>query len=212
MNAKKYLVAAIILSTVAPAFAASDCQHPACETRRNAKDFNQTALAGPGKFGPVIETILPDAGTDRSVEMVDLETGRALVQPPIEYFNSRAEAIMGWIRSNGLDISCFLMSGGGACVTYDMTVVPVDGKCWEQTTEQELLANPALAPVRHSPRKLLVVGQNRPDTYIFRTAEGTAGMLRLVGVGQQERGVKVRYKLINPTKSVAATGSFESVN
>src|SRR4026207_2333730 len=97
MIAKKYLVAAIILSTVAPAFAASDCQHPACETRRNAKDFNQTALAGPGKFGPVIETILPDAGTDRSVEMVDLETGRALVQPPIEYFNSRAEAIMGWI-------------------------------------------------------------------------------------------------------------------
>jgi hypothetical protein len=85
-----------------------------------------------------------------------------------------------------------------------MIVVPVDGKCWQESTEEELLANPALAPVHHSPRRLLVLGHNRPDTYMFRTAEGTVGMLRLVGVSQHERGVTLRYKLINPPRPVLA--------
>jgi hypothetical protein len=114
---------------------------------------------------------------------------------------------MGWIRTNGLDISSSLWPGGAACVTYDMTIVPVTAKCWETTTEQELLDNPALAPVPHSPRRLLVVGNDGPDTYIFRTGEGTLGMLQLVGVSEHKRGVKIRYKLINPAKPVVARSS-----
>src|SRR5436190_24192582 len=115
---------------------------------------------------------------------------------------------MGWIRANGLDISCNAWSSGAACVTYDMTIVPVEAKCWEATTEQELLGNQALVPIRHSPRRILVVGHNRPDTYAFRTAEGTLGMLRIVGLDQQERGVKICYKLVNPANSVVARSNF----
>jgi len=205
MNAKKYLVAAIVLNTVWLAFAAPVCHQLTRETQRGVNDLRAMALTGPGgKFGPAIETVLPGAKTEGPTEILDLETGRTLPQPPFEYFNSRADAIMAWIRSHGLDISCSLWSSGAACVTYDMTLVPVAGKCWEETTEQELLGNPALAPVRHSPRRLLVLGPNRPDTYIFRTAEGTLGMLRIVGLGQDGRGVKIRYKLINPAKSIAA--------
>src|SRR5207245_857365 len=99
------------------------------------------------------------------------------------------------------DISCSVWSSGATCITYDMIIVPVETKCWEQTTEQELLGNPALAPVRHSPRRLLVLGHDRPDTYIFRTAEGTLGMLRILGLSQHKQGVKIRYTLINPAKS-----------
>jgi hypothetical protein len=199
MNAKEYFVAAIVLNTVLLAFAGSFWQ-----TKRAAQDHPRTALTGlPGKFGPMIETLLPAAKTERQAEMVDLETGRALLQPPLAYFNSRPDAIMAWIRSNRLDISCSLWPGGAACVTYDMTVVPVEWKCWEQTTEQELLDNPALAPVRHSPRRLLVLGPHQPDTYIFRTGEGTLGMFRIVGLSQHGRGVKIRYKLINPAKSLS---------
>src|SRR5205823_2588031 len=136
-------------------------------------------------------------------DILDLETGRTLLQPSLEHFNSRADAIMAWVRSNGLDISCNVWAGGAACVTYDMTIVPVEGKRWEETTEEELLGNPALAPVSHSPRRLLVLGQDRPDTYIFRTGEGTLGMLRIVGLSEGGPGVKIHYKLINPATSVA---------
>src|ERR1051326_4342715 len=198
MNKRKCFVAAMLLSTVLVAFAVSFriCQqtHPGTNTVRCA------ALSGPsGKFGPTIQSVLSDAKTQTSASLLDLETGRVLHLPPLEHFNSRAELIMGWISSNSLDISCSVCSSVTTCVTYDMTVVAVESKCWEQTTAEELLGNPALAPRQHSPRRLLVLGENQPDTYIFRTGDGTLGMLQLVGVTQQ--GVKIRYKLINPVGS-----------
>jgi hypothetical protein len=204
MNGKKFFVAAIILSTVLLAFASSFWHSLAGQTQRGVNDLKGKALNGSsGKFGPMIETVLPAAKTERATDIMDLETGRALRQPPFEYFNSRADAIMAWIRSSGLDISCSVWPGGAACVTYDMTLVAVEGKRWEETTEEELLGNPALGPGRHSPRRLLVLGHNRPDTYMFRTGEGTLGMLRIVGLSQHGRGVKIRYKLVNPTKSLS---------
>jgi len=207
MNAKKYLVAAIVLSAVFLAFAASVWQ-----TKRGDHEPTPTALTGPsGKFGPMIETVLPAAKPNGATDILNLETGHALLQRPVEYFNFRADAITAWIRSNGLDISCSVWPSGAACVTYDMAIVAVEGKRWEETTEEEFLGHPALAPGRHAPRRLLVLGHNRPDTYMFRTGEGTLGMLRIVGVSQDGRGVDICYKLINPASGeksmVSATES-----
>lgn len=200
MNGKKYFVAAIALNTVLLAIAACFGRHYLWEAQAGeADDVRMAALLGPpGKFGPTKEIVLSGARTDSTPEITDLETGRALARPSVESFNFRADAIMGWIRSRGLDISCNVWSGGAACVTYDMTVVAVESKAWEKTTAEELVANAALASVRHAPRKLLVVGDNRPDTYMFRTGEGTLGMLRLVGLSEDQTGVKIRYKLIGP--------------
>jgi|SRR5215813_3882243 len=201
MNAKKYFVAVIVLGTGLLGFGALIWQ-----TQHGGNCLSK-ALTGPsGKFGPKVETVLRDANTQSPANLVDLETGRALVQPSLDRFKYRAEAIVGWIRANGLDISCFVWSGRAACVTYDMTIVAVEGKCWEETSEGQLFDNPALAPGQPSPRRLLVLGPNRPDTFMFRTREGTLGMLRIVGVvglGQHAQGVKICYKLINPAKSLS---------
>jgi hypothetical protein len=198
MNRKEYFVAAIVLNTALMTFAACLCHELPGENEDagGARDSRATTLNSLGaKFGPVIETVLPAAKTEEP-QMLDLETGRVQPQKPFEHFNFRADAIMAWIRSNGLDISCNVWSTGAACVTYDMSVVAVTGKCWEGATEEELRGNPALAPKRHSPRRLLVLGQNRPDTYIFRTGEGTLGILQIVGLSSDGQGVKIRYKLI----------------
>lgn len=210
MNKKKYFVAFIALNTVLLALAASFAHQRRAETQPGSNLSKKPALTGSsGKFGPIIETVLPSR-TETSVDILDLETGCARRQPSLAHFNSRADALMGWIRSNGLDISASLWPGRAACVTYDMTIVAVEAKCWEQTTEAQLLANPALAPVTHSPRRLLVMDEARPTTYFFRTGEGTLGMLQLVGLSQH--GVKIRYKLINPSKQVvtlaATSGSW----
>jgi hypothetical protein len=198
MNGKKYFVAAIVLNPVFWAFAVCLCRHFPCQAQAGgANDPTIAVLLAPGqKFGPVIEKTLPASDATGIAEILDLETGRALLQPPIEHFDFNARAIAAWIRSNGLDISCNVWSNGATCVTYDMIIVAVEGKCWEETTEEQLLGNPALAPRCHFPRRLLVLGDNRPNTYIFRTGEGTLGMLRIVGLSQHGRGVKIRYKLI----------------
>jgi hypothetical protein len=204
MNRKKYFVT-IILNTVLLAFAALLCRQVLCEAQESDKinGPKATALAGPvGKFGPTMEVDLP-AGKPGSPELLDLETGRLLPQERSEYFNYRVDAISAWIRSNSVDISCIVWSTDAACVTYDMIIVAAEGKCWEDTTEEELLANPALAPKGHSPRKLLILGNNRPDTYLFRTAEGNLGVLRIDGLSENGRGVKIRYKLISAAKSLS---------
>ena len=207
MNGKEILIAAIAANTVLLAFAASLRHHlpGQLHARAGGNDVTKTGLTGPsGKFGSVIETVLPPAKAEGVASLLDLETGRTLVYPSLESFNSRADAMMAWPRSNGLDLSCNVWPGGANCVTYDMTVVPVQRKCWEEMSEQELLGNPALAAVPHSPRRLIVLGHGHPDTYVFRTGEGTLGMLRIVGLNEGESGVKIRYKLINPGKSIAA--------
>jgi hypothetical protein len=202
MNAKKYIVAGMVLNTVLLGFAISFTHHRTSEAPRGNAVLTRTALTGDsGRFGPVIETVLPP-GADTSPVILDLETGRLMPQPPVDDPDAQGQAIMSWIRSNGLDLSCTTWSGGSACVTHDMTIVPVDRKCWEQTTEQEIINNPALASVPHSPRRLLVAGNKQGDTYIFRTAEGTLGMMRIVGWSQADRGVKINYKLINPAQSI----------
>ena len=196
MNAKKYLVSAILLSTVLLAFAASFCQ-----TKRVVSQPSeplQPALTGPsGKFGPVIEAFLPAARANGAADILNLETGRMLTQSPFD-FNTRADTIMSWIRSNGLDISCSAWPASAACVTHDMATIAVEDKSWEETTEEELLNNPALAIGRHHPRRLLVLGTDRSNTYLFRTGSGTLGMLHITGLSQGEQGVNIRYKLINP--------------
>ncbi len=202
MNKKKLFIVALVLNTVLLAFAADICRQFLWQglAAPGAKGPCATAVSGPeGKFGPVMEIILPGE-TNGWAEILDLESGRTMTQEPIDHFNFRADVIMSWIRSNGLDISCSIWPGGAACVTYDMAIVAIDGKSWERTTPDEILANPALAPASHSPRRQLVVGPNRPDTFAFRTAEGTLGMLRLAGLCEHGQGVKISYKLVNPAR------------
>ena len=212
MNAKKIFVAAIALNFVLLAFAASLYHRWKSQCGGDGDNCTMmSVVSGPdGKFGPVMEIVLP-AEINGRAQLVDLETGRALPQEGLEHFDFRADAVMAWIRSNGLDISCIVWSSGAVCITYDMTVVAVEGKCWEETTEQELLGNPALTPVRHAPRKLLVLGDNQPDTYMFRTGDGTLGMLRIAGLSQDKQGVKLRYKMINPAKSIPLPQSCEKM-
>ena len=197
MKAKKYLMAAIVLSTVFLAIAASR------QAKRGAIEPKAMPLSGNcGEFGPVIDTVLPAAKNENAADILDLEIGKALPQPPLD-LDSRADEVMAWVRSNGLDISCSVWSNGAACVTYDMTVVGVERKCWDESTSGELLENPELSPKRHSPRRLLVLGNGETNTYMFRTGDGTLGMLRIIGLSRDGRGVQICYKLINPAQSLS---------
>jgi hypothetical protein len=155
-------------------------------------------------FGTVIEATLPAARGDGETEILDLETGRWLTRPGIERFNDDAGAMMAWTRSNGLNISGRIWSdNSAACVTYNMTVVPVAAGCWEEAAAKVIPAIPALEPGAHSPSRLLLLRPGRPETYAFRTDEGTLGMLRLVGLGDDGRAVKIRYKLLQARGDVA---------
>ena len=164
-------------------------------------------LQGSNGFGPEVVAVLP--GNEKRPELLDLETGRRLAQPDFERSKLCGAAIMAWIRANGLDISGSIWPGGAACVTYNMRVVPVEAQCWEKTLAEDLLDNPALAPNQPAPRRLLVLGHGRTNTYLFRTGEGTSGMLQIVGLSKDGLGIQIRYRLVEAqrTRLAASVGA-----
>ena len=148
-------------------------------------------------FGPVMEATLPTVKSGGHTEILNLETGRWLTEPRLDQFNDDARALVIWIRTNHLNLSGLIWpDGSAACQTYNMTVVPLDTKCWEGNAAEAVCGLPRPAADRHSPRHLLLLASSLPDTYAFRTDAGTLGMLRLVGLSDDRRGVKIRYKLV----------------
>ena len=120
-----------------------------------------------------------------------------MVRPGLERFNDDAAAMVRWIHSNALNISGRVWpDGSAACITYNMTAVPVETRCWDQAAASDIPGIPVPEPGRHSPSRLLVLGPGGPQTYVFRTDTGTLGMLRLVGLSEDQRAVKIHYKLL----------------
>ena len=148
-------------------------------------------------FGTVIEALLPAPPEAGRPELLDLETGRRLREPDSEYFAGNARANIAWIRTNGLDISGVVLSGRNfMCICYYMAVVPVNSQRWEQATPAEIIADPELARIRDPKRPFIFPARDKSDTYLFRTAEGTPGILQVVGLTPNNRNVKIRYKLV----------------
>ena len=206
---KKWFLVAAVLSVVLLGAAAHFSEEVLAEHASNARslatpkpgahpEVTLTRVAGSAQgFGPVVEATLPAERNDGETEVLDLETGRWLIQPGLERFNEDVGAMMTWIRIKGLNISCRVWpDGSAACVTCNMAVVPVETRCWEKPAASDFPALPVLPPRHHSPRRLLLLGAGRAETYVFRTDEGTVGMLRLVGLSDDKRLVKIRYKLL----------------
>jgi len=214
MNAKKWLMRAGILNA---AFVAV-CLFPGVLRHQlsgsvgggNAQTgvlpaVRLTRLAGSSLgFGPVMEATLPAARGDGETEILDLETGRCLTRPALEFFDDDAAAMMTWTRTNGLNISGRVWpDGSAACVTYNMTVAPVAAGCWKEAAAKVISAIPPPAPGEHSPSRLLLLRPDRAETYVFRTDEGTLGMLRLAGLTDDRRAVKIHYKLLQARGDMA---------
>lgn len=158
--------------------------------------LERVAGAGQG-FGPVTEATLPSPAEDGRTEMLDVESGRWVTQPGPERFNGNAVAIVDWIRANGVHISGRVWpDGSAACVTYNLTILPVESRRWVETAADSFPDLPVLASGLHSPRRQLVLRGDLAQTYVFRTDEGTLGMLRVIGSSADERIVRIRYKLL----------------
>ena len=153
-----------------------------------------------------MEAVLPAAENDGQTEILNLKTGQWRTTPRLEEFNGDVVALMTWIRTNGLNISCQMWPDGLAgCISYNMKVFPLETKRWEDTVVEDIPPIVLSSTNRHTPRMLLVLASGRPKIYSFRTDEGTVGILRLVALSDDRRGVKIRYKLVQARGDSAQT-------
>lgn len=169
-----------------------------------------TGDAGAGQgFGPVIEALLPGPADGIHSDMLDLETGCRLTEPDFfDHFKGDSRANLAWIRTNGLDISGVVFERRDVfCICYYMAVVPVDPRCWVEATGADVAGDPELGRIHEPKRTSLTLSPNKTDTYMFRTQEGTPGLLRVLGTSDDRRAARICYKLVLAPTSVAVIGA-----
>lgn len=154
------------------------------------------------RFGGVVEVVLPDQRKARHPVLFDLETGRHMAEPECKSFGCDATANIAWIRTNSLDIAGFVNSDGHVlCTCYYLAVVPVVSPCWEQMTAAQVLGHSELARITDPKRPVMMPAVQKTDTFLVRTADGTCGVLQVLGATRDLDGVMIRYKLVRPGQS-----------
>ncbi|HUT12585.1 MAG TPA: hypothetical protein VMY42_18965 [Thermoguttaceae bacterium] len=156
---------------------------------------NASGQGGPAtkiSFGPVIERVLPTEGPDAQC-FLDLDTGKLHILP--EGIAGNKDATDAWCLKNGIDIRRGKpVEGAGHFEMLDIKNLQMQMKaaCWEESP-QVVAGN--VGRTRRLRRVLLPYDAS---TTLFGTREGSTGVLQIVGPGPDGRGVKIRYKMVEP--------------
>jgi hypothetical protein len=119
-------------------------------------------------------------------------------RPPALALTNRLE-LWAWAKSHGIDAAAITDQTTPGLLGYELAVVqPLVESVWDTLTAPEALANDML---KHggspgTPVFLSAKG-NLPETFLFKTREGSVGLLQITGFNKsQPRKVKIRYKLV----------------
>ncbi len=147
------------------------------------------------EFAPAMEMLLP-LDEEHRTALVDVDTGRQLVRGD---FNESDAETLAWARAEKLDLAVVLRKnqitvlglglGAGGIPHFvpreDLTSQAVmnfwllDRKQAKEFTDMQMPTN--------------IVG-----SFVFRTREGGMGVLEFLGQSEAPRGVRIRYKLVQP--------------
>ena len=155
-------------------------------------------------FGPVVERVLPDQ-QDQGGPFINFENGE-LVRAPNGLVENRYDRtlLMDWLIKAGAD-ACEIAgeNGGHRIVSYtrDTCFSEVSPSSWEGMNESGLLY------AWQSAARINKIDLGNPDllprTFVFETRSGLKGLLQITGFTENPRGVKLRYKLVQPQATPA---------
>ena len=156
-------------------------------------------------FGPVIEQILvmPDVDEDNPVfELLDIDSGRrVIVKNPNHY---HPDEYRHWVREMRVDIAGVVTPSKPVSIGvgfFDASVIDYPRINWETITAREAIEDRGLNKIYPPPIKLVLNHKRKllPKTCLFKTREGTVGVLQVLGPAEVDGGVKIRYKLVEQT-------------
>jgi len=184
----------------------------AAEMRRLAEstppEFPQVALPVLTPQQPIPDATSPFAREIRVVfnstapgerqEWIHLEEARMLIEPDLEYME-HPRVCLDWRRTNSLDLCAVVYADTNYwLITRCLVMAPVDGKMWQKATPEDILSHPGFRAVPQRRYEAISPAEDQTDTYLFRTEEGTVGILRLLEVNPSLRQLKIQYKLAAP--------------
>jgi len=149
-------------------------------------------------------TVLPGRAVERhlggdtagSDMFVDLDTGRVF---SMSQDIADIEPMVGWMREHGIDALYQKGMEAKGLIAADMAAVPVAASAWEGASLGDLVRARLPGPAPRAFPVVLAAEHGLPATFLFRTREGAAGILQIVGFDNEGAGgVSIRYKLAAP--------------
>ena len=145
--------------------------------------------------GQEITILLTSTALAERRQWLDFEGVRCLEEPDWDYFG-HARSYLDWCRTNALDLSAVFDSDQSYWLFASaMAVAPVAGKLWEQGTPEDIISHPALRSIQPLLGRRFPPARDPTQTYLFRTREGTIGVLQVLEFNPASRQLKIQYKL-----------------
>jgi hypothetical protein len=180
---------------------ANTIPHPGFSERLQAiiKPAATAAATTPLSFGPVVERLVTNS--------LNFSTGNLGGLPWFDHTRIGRSPDVGvldqketLLRKQKVDL---FTDDPGTVYGVDLKAMAVDSEVWDaETTPEKLADNLALtnranlfALAFHA---LQEPSRFQPATYLFETRDGRQGILQITGFTDNPRGVKVRYKLVQP--------------
>jgi serine/threonine protein kinase len=171
-------------------------------------------------FGPVVERVvnLESPGPNSAI---DLDSGNfvslASISFPEGTTNHDEARTEKFLEDNGVDAVGYLNffdslpSGpnaqpkivplNGLVCTKGTAAKEVSADKWDEVTADWVADNASKIEHTWESQKMSGVG-NLPKTFLFKTGVGGMGLLQIIGFTENPRGVKIRYKLVQPSASL----------
>jgi len=151
-------------------------------------------------FFPTVECSLPlRLGFPLGTICFDLDLGLFVTN---RSFRPDQRNTREWLGSSGSDLVAIVATEQASIVeAFDLVSIEAPTNAWETMPPQDVAWNWALMRDRAKPESMLATAPDYTNTFLFRTREDGFGLLQILSSSNQESVVKIRYKLVVPSKS-----------
>ena len=168
-------------------------------------------------FGPVTERLLPDSkdpsalssyGPDSSTNaevMVNFDSGELFIGAKAQWAVQKRGAIGTRPAQYNSNIALGISPELNGVVGLDTAVYPAVNKSWDEIAVNSIVKHFYNAQITSIDRYPAEYNKPFPSIWIFRTREGSMGVLQITGFTENPRGVKLRYKLVQSLNSGPAS-------
>jgi hypothetical protein len=151
------------------------------------------AGTGSGGYSAAVELEFP-AAASQGISFIDLEAGEVVPVPPEMQGNTDRKKWMAWSAENSVDLS--VRAAGESCSLgyIDACLLSTPNTRWGSLSATLLARNRTLTESELGLGNFQHKKAELPVTYLFKTREGSLGLLQLVALGEKQQGVKLRFK------------------
>ena len=160
------------------------------------------------RFSPVVDSMLCEwglldipGGVKNTGDTIHFASGRR-GKAPAEVIHAKPAEVLAWARENQVDARAELVGFPQGLVGFDLAARRLQRAQWEQMTAAQALQ--AAEQLESADATSMTADMAElPATFLFKTRDGTVGLLQITAMGRPKDVVGFQYKLIELDKNAA---------